>query len=89
MLEVKIVPVLADNYAYLLRCRKSGVVACIDPGAAAPILAAWHETNWGRLDFVLNTHHHSDHIGGNAEIIKATKAKLLIPAGESGTYSKQ
>lgn len=82
MLEIKIIPVLTDNYAYLLRCRKSGVVACVDPGEAAPILAAWQQSGWGRLDFILNTHHHSDHIGGNSVIQAATQAKIVIPKSE-------
>ncbi len=62
-LEVRVVPCLSDNYAYLLRDRESGVTAVVDPGEAAPVRSALDETGW-RLDTVMLTHHHDDHIAG-------------------------
>ena len=76
-LEVEIVPFHDDNYAYLLTGQK-GKRAVIDPGDAQAVLAALgHES----LDYIINTHHHDDHIGGNKVLMKDKRAKLLGPAG--------
>ena len=63
-LEVTIIPCLNDNYAYLLRCPSSGTQAVIDPSEAQPVLDALD----GKLDAILNTHHHWDHTGGNDQL---------------------
>ncbi len=80
--EVIVIPCLSDNYTYLVRCHRSEVTAIIDPGEAAPVIAALEERDWN-LDLVINTHHHHDHIGGNAELIEKYGAKLLGPAAET------
>lgn len=80
--EVIVIPCLSDNYTYLVRCHYSEVTAVIDPGEAAPVIAALEEKGW-HLDLVINTHHHHDHIGGNAELIEKYGAKLLGPAAET------
>lgn len=60
---------LADNYIYLLLNDAVPEAAVVDPGDAAPVL--WHLQNSGRrLKAILNTHHHGDHTGGNADLIK-------------------
>lgn len=76
-LSIDIVPILQDNYAYILR--SGDQIAVLDPGEAAPVISALD----GRLDYVLNTHHHGDHTAGNAELIKHYNAKLVAPAAES------
>ena len=60
-LDIKAVPFARDNYAWILTDTRTGTVAVIDPGEAAPVMEAIGE---GRLDLILLTHHHSDHIGG-------------------------
>lgn len=82
---VTAVPNLSDNYAWLLRDEKTGVVALCDPGEAVPCLEALKGMpEPGRLDWVLLTHHHADHIDGVAEVVAATRAKVLGAAQDAG-----
>jgi hydroxyacylglutathione hydrolase len=76
MLEIKILPVLTDNYIYLVHDPVSLETAAIDPALAEPVLAALKEKGW-QLTYILNTHHHSDHVGGNAQLKKLTNCKII------------
>jgi hydroxyacylglutathione hydrolase len=78
-MEIALVPLLTDNYAYLLHDSKSKDTAIVDPSEAAPVLAAASARGW-RLTHVLNTHHHPDHSGGNLGIKQATGCKVVGPA---------
>ncbi|RUT27018.1 hydroxyacylglutathione hydrolase [Asaia sp. W19] len=60
-LEIKAIPFARDNYAWLLKDPQTGTVAVVDPGESGPVMNAIGE---GRLDLILLTHHHDDHIGG-------------------------
>lgn len=57
------IPILSDNYAWLLREEASGAVAIVDPADAAAVAAAIDEAG-GRLDAIFLTHHHADHTAG-------------------------
>ncbi len=81
MINVTIIPILEDNYAYLLEF-KSGETVIVDPGEAGPIIDVLREKNLS-LDFILNTHHHSDHIAGNHDLKNAYNAKIAGPAKDS------
>lgn len=78
-LTVRQFPCLTDNYAFIIRDEASRLTACIDTPDVGAILAGLEREGWG-LDFILNTHWHPDHAGGNAEIKAATGAVIIGPA---------
>lgn len=64
MTHVTPIPCLSDNYAYLVTDPVTGARAIVDPSEPGPPLAAIERAG-GRLDAILATHHHPDHVGGN------------------------
>jgi len=78
-MQIALVPLLTDNYGYLLRDPASGATAIVDPSEAGPVLAAAEARGW-RLSHILNTHHHADHSGGNLGLKQATGAVVVGPA---------
>lgn len=74
MIHALAVPLLSDNYAWLLTCSQTGVVAIVDPAEEAPIVAAI-EAHGGRLDMILLTHHHGDHVAAT----DAIRARYHVP----------
>lgn len=80
---VHIVPVLSDNYAYVLRDEVEDFTAVVDPGEAAPVEKFLDDNGW-TLNLILNTHHHGDHIGGNAALMARYGCPLAAPEAERG-----
>jgi hydroxyacylglutathione hydrolase len=80
-LVIRQIPVLRDNYVYLVREPDSGATAVVDPSVAHPVLEVIAETGW-RLTHILNTHHHHDHTGGNIEIKAATGCTIVGPRAD-------
>jgi hydroxyacylglutathione hydrolase len=72
-------PCLSDNYGFLVRDDATGKTATIDTPDADAILAQLGYTLGWTLDFILNTHWHPDHAGGNAAIKAATGAIIVGP----------
>jgi len=68
-MKIKIIPCLQDNYSYLIIDEKKNIACVIDPSEAEPIIE-YLENNKIELKFILNTHHHYDHVGGNLELKK-------------------
>ena len=72
---VQIIPCLNDNYSYLIHEKETNTVSIVDP--------AEYETcdkviqKYKKLDFILNTHHHADHVDGNLELKKKYNSKVL------------
>jgi hydroxyacylglutathione hydrolase len=82
MITVQAVPLLSDNYGWLLRDAGSGAVGFVDPGEAGPPIAAV-EASGGRLDFIFLTHHHADHVGGVEEMRARYGAKVIGAAADA------
>ncbi len=80
-LKVDLLPALSDNYIYLLHEADSGVTAVVDPAEPAPVISALEQRGL-TLDLILNTHHHMDHIGGNAALKARYSAKIVGPRAE-------
>jgi hydroxyacylglutathione hydrolase len=72
-------PALDDNYIWMLHDGRQALV--VDPGEAAPVLAAL-EAEGLTLAGILVTHHHGDHVGGIAELLGAHPAPVWGPASE-------
>ena len=66
-MQVKIIPCLQDNYSYLVIDDSNNSAYVVDPGEASPIINFLDNKDI-KLKYILNTHHHHDHIGGNKEL---------------------
>ncbi len=84
-LQVALLPVLRDNYLFVLHDGRQAAV--VDPAVAEPAIA-WLKQRDLELVAVLQTHHHSDHIGGTpalleewprAEVVAARSDRERIP----------
>ncbi|MGH8559513.1 MAG: MBL fold metallo-hydrolase, partial [Methylococcales bacterium] len=75
MLEIIQIPVLQDNYVYLIHEGESSKTAVVDPAVAGPVLDQLSNRGW-RLNYILNTHHHGDHVGGNLELKRKTGCRV-------------
>lgn len=81
-LDVVMLPVLDDNYCYLIRDADTGLVAAVDPGEANTVIRAVELLNDGRLDMILLTHHHGDHIGGVEALRERFGARVVGAAAD-------
>lgn len=89
MLQTELLPLLSDNYAYLLLDPADGTSGVVDPGEAGPVLAALRERGRERLDLILCTHHHGDHVGGVAGLKAAfPDARVVGPSREAARIPK-
>ena len=81
-LDIIRIPVLSDNYIWLVHDAASGETMVVDPAAAEPVLDAAAARGW-TITAIWNTHWHPDHTGGNAAIKAATGATVYGPAAEA------
>ncbi len=70
------IPILTDNYSYLISDENSAITACIDPGNFDEIDKCLKENDL-KLDYILSTHHHIDHVGGNLLLKKKYECKIV------------
>ena len=75
-MQITPLPCLTDNYAYIINDNNSKTIGVVDPSEAGPVISFLKKNNL-KLNYILNTHHHFDHIGGNAELKKLYKAKVV------------
>ncbi len=76
MIDINIIKCLTDNYSYLIADKEKKFVAIIDPSEFEPVDKIIRES-YNKLDFILNTHHHADHIGGNSKLKEKYNAKII------------
>ncbi|MEM9013950.1 MAG: hydroxyacylglutathione hydrolase [Pseudomonadota bacterium] len=81
-LDVIQIPCLSDNYGYLIRDRDTGETATIDTPDAEAINNTLAAKSW-RLDYILNTHHHWDHTGGNLSLKEHWGCTIIGPRAEA------
>ncbi|MFM9977750.1 MAG: hydroxyacylglutathione hydrolase [Sphingomonadaceae bacterium] len=81
-LEIVRIPVLSDNYVWLVHERASGATMVVDPAVAEPVLEEAATRGWQITD-IWNTHWHPDHTGGNAAIKAETGCMITGPAAEA------
>ena len=72
------IPCLKDNYAYLLICPETHLAAAIDPVEPPKVLACMRKYDIKTLKFILTTHHHWDHAGGNVELKSQMPAVQVV-----------
>jgi len=81
MLEIIRIPVLSDNYVWLVHEPDSKETMVVDPAVAEPVLAEAAKRGW-TITQIWNTHWHPDHTGGNAAIKEATGCHITGPEAE-------
>ncbi len=74
--EVSLIPVLSDNYIFVLRPSDTDEVMVVDPAESKSVLQ-WLSRHHLKLGQIWNTHHHSDHVGGNLELKEAANCKIV------------
>ena len=74
-MKIEIIPCLSDNYSYLIIEKDTNTVSIIDPSE----FSACNEVikKYKKLDYILNTHHHADHVDGNLQLKKKYNSKIL------------
>lgn len=80
-LEIVRVPVLSDNYSWLVHDADNDETIVVDPGEAQPVLDAAAARGW-TIGAIWATHWHPDHVGGNAGVVAATGATVIGPEAE-------
>ena len=86
-LTARALPILSDNYAWLLLDEATGACAIVDPADAAPCIDAVEHAG-GRLDLILLTHHHDDHIAGVGAVRERFGARVVGAAADQHRLPK-
>ena len=76
MLEIHIIACLKDNYSYVVHDTVTDIVGVVDPSEFGPI-DNFIEKKFNKLNFIFNTHHHFDHVGGNKELKQKYNSKII------------
>ena len=76
MLVINQIQVLTDNYVYIITESASKITACVDPSVYDDVVN-FLDNNDLKLDYILNTHHHNDHVGGNLKLKEKYGCKII------------
>ncbi|OUV59940.1 MAG: hydroxyacylglutathione hydrolase [Candidatus Pelagibacter sp. TMED128] len=74
-MKIEIISCLNDNYSYLIFEKETNIISIVDPSdfnACDEVIRKYK-----KLDYILNTHHHLDHVGGNLELKDKYNSKIL------------
>ena len=74
-MNIEIIKCLNDNYSYLIFEEGTNTVSIIDPAEFMPCDKVIQK--YKKLDYILNTHHHADHVDGNIELKKKYNSKIM------------
>ena len=80
-MKIQIIPCLQDNYSYLIIDEENNIACVVDPSEADPIIEYLENTKI-KLKFILNTHHHYDHVGGNQKLKEKYGASVVGYQGD-------
>jgi hydroxyacylglutathione hydrolase len=80
-MKIQIIPCLQDNYSYLIIDEENNIACVVDPSEADPIIKYLENTKI-KLKFILNTHHHYDHVGGNQKLKEKYGASVVGYEGD-------
>ena len=80
-MKVEIIKCLQDNYSYIIIDEKDSTACVVDPGESNPVIN-FIDKNKINLKYILNTHHHYDHVGGNMELKKRYNCKVIGYEGD-------
>ena len=75
-MKIEIIKCLKDNYSYLVIDELSQTACVVDPSEAKPIIN-FLKNKKINLKYILNTHHHYDHVGGNLELKKKYNCEVV------------
>ena len=75
-MRIEIIPCLQDNYSYLIIDESNNSACVVDPSESQPIISFLENKNI-KLKYILNTHHHYDHIGGNIQLKKRYDSRVV------------
>tara|TARA_B100001057_G_scaffold485379_1_gene565014 strand:+ start:878 stop:1597 length:720 start_codon:yes stop_codon:yes gene_type:complete len=75
-MKIEIIKCLQDNFTYLIIDKKTQIACVVDPSEAAPIIK-FLQNKKINLKYILNTHHHHDHVGGNIELKKKYDCNVI------------
>ena len=75
-MKIEIIKCLQDNFTYLIIDKKTQIACVVDPSEAAPIIK-FLQNKKINLKYILNTHHHRDHVGGNIELKKKYDCNVI------------
>jgi hydroxyacylglutathione hydrolase len=75
------IPVLTDNFIYIVRDEEQDLTGVVDPAVKSPVIDFLSQKGWG-LDFIINTHHHQDHTGGNLPLKRRFGSQVVGPMAD-------
>ena len=81
-MRIEIIPCLKDNYSYLIIDDSNNSACVIDPSESQPIIDFLNNKDIN-LKYILNTHHHFDHVGGNKDLKKKFHSTVVGFKGDS------